>query len=34
MNVKRYTEDQVICLLKANDAGAKMIDLVREQGIS
>ena len=31
---KRYKEEQIIGILEANEAGAKVADLVREHGIS
>ena len=34
MKGKRYTEEQIIGILKAHEAGAKVADLVREHGIS
>ena len=35
MRGKRYTEEQIIgIILKAHEAGAKVIDLVRQHGIS
>ncbi len=34
MKGKRYTEEQIISILKAHEAGAKVVDLVREHGIS
>ncbi len=34
MKRKRYTDEQIIAILKAHEAGAKVQDLVREHGIS
>ena len=34
MKGKRYTEEQIIGILKAHEAGAKVGDLVRKHGIS
>ncbi len=34
MKVKRYTEEQIIGILKEHEAGAKVADLVRRHGIS
>ena len=34
MKGKRYTEEQIISILKAHEAGAKVADLVRKHGIS
>ena len=34
MKGKRYKEEQIIGILKAHEAGAKVADLVREHGIS
>ena len=34
MKRKRYTEEQIIGILKAHEAGAKVADLVRQHGIS
>ena len=34
MNKSRYTEEQVIVILKQNEAGVKTADLCREHGIS
>jgi len=34
MKGKRYTEEQIIGILKAHEAGAKVADLVRKHGIS
>ncbi len=34
MKRKRYTEEQIIGILKAHEAGAKVGDLVREHGFS
>lgn len=34
MKRKRYTEEQIIGILKAHEAGAKVTDLVRQHGIS
>lgn len=34
MKRKRYTEEQIIGILKAHEAGAKVSDLVREHGMS
>ena len=34
MTGKRYTEEQIIRILKAHEAGAKVADLVRKHGIS
>lgn len=34
MKRKRYTEEQIIGILKAYEAGAKVADLVRQHGIS
>ena len=34
MKEKRYTEEQIIDILKAHEAGARVVDLVREHGIS
>ena len=34
MNRKRFTEEQIIGILKAHEAGAKVADLVREHGFS
>ena len=31
---KRYTEEQIIAVLKEGEAGAKVIDLCRQYGIS
>ena len=34
MKRKRYTEEQIIGIPKAHEAGAKVSDLVRQHGIS
>ena len=34
MKRKRYTQEQIIAILKAHEAGAKVSDLVRQHGIS
>ena len=34
MKGKRYSEEQIISILKAHEAGAKVSDLVRQHGIS
>ena len=34
MKVKRYTQEQIIGILKEHEAGAKVADLVRRHGIS
>jgi putative transposase len=34
MKGKRYIEEQIIGILKAHEAGAKVADLVRQHGIS
>lgn len=34
MKGKRYSDEQIIKVLKAHEAGAKVSDLVREHGIS
>ena len=34
MKGKRYTEEQIIGILKAHEAGAKVADPVREHGVS
>lgn len=34
MKRKRYTEETIIGILKAHEAGAKVSDLVRQHGIS
>ena len=34
MKGKRYSEEQIIGILKAHEAGAKVADLVRQHGIS
>lgn len=34
MKQKRYTEEQIIHILKAHEAGAKVTDLVRHHGMS
>jgi len=34
MKGKRYTQEQIIGILKAHEAGAKVADLVRKHGIS
>ena len=34
MKQKRYTEEQIIRILKAHEAGAKVSDLIREHGMS
>ena len=34
MKQKRYTEEQIIRILKAHEAGAKVSDLIREHGVS
>ena len=34
MKSKRYTEEQIIGFLKAHESGAKVTDLVRQQGFS
>jgi putative transposase len=34
MKQKRYTEEQIIRILKEHEAGAKVQDLVREHGMS
>lgn len=34
MKGKRYSEEQIIDILKAHEAGAKVADLVRKHGIS
>ena len=34
MKRKRYTEEQIIGILKAHEAGAKVSDLIRQHGIS
>ena len=34
MKGKRYSDEQIISILKAHEAGAKVADLVREHGIS
>ena len=31
---KRYTEEQIICAIKRNEAGEKVEDICREMGIS
>ena len=34
MKAKRYTEEQIITVLKEGEAGAKIADLCRKHGIS
>jgi putative transposase len=34
MKVKRYTQEQIIGILKEHEAGAKVADLVRKHGVS
>lgn len=34
MKQKRYTEEQIIRILKEHEAGAKVADLIREYGMS
>ncbi len=34
MKGKRYSEEQIITILKAHEAGARVADLVRKHGIS
>jgi putative transposase len=34
MKRKRYTEEQIIGILKAHEAGAKVSDVIRQHGIS
>ena len=34
MKVKRYTQEQIIGILKEHEAGAKVADLVRRHGVS
>jgi len=34
MKGKRYSEEQIMGILKAHEAGAKVVDLVRKHGIS
>ncbi len=34
MKRKRYAEEQIIGILKAHEAGAKVAELVRQYGIS
>lgn len=34
MKGKRYTQEQIIGILKAHEAGAKVADLIRKHGIS
>jgi putative transposase len=34
MKRKRYTEEQIIGLLKVHEQGAKLADLIREHGFS
>ncbi len=34
MKVKRYTQEQIIGMLKEHEAGAKVADLVRKHGVS
>lgn len=34
MKRKRYTEEQIISILKQHEAGRSMVDLAREYGIS
>jgi putative transposase len=34
MKAKRYTEEQIIGILKEHEAGAKVADLVRRHGVS
>lgn len=34
MKAKRYTEEQIIGILKEHEAGAKVADLVRKHGVS
>ena len=34
MKRNRFTETQIVCILKKNEAGAKVIDICREHGIS
>lgn len=34
MKQKRYTEEQIIGILKSHEAGAKVTDLVRQHGMS
>jgi putative transposase len=34
MKAKRYTEEQIIGILKGHEAGAKVADLVRRHGVS
>lgn len=34
MKGKRYSEEQIIGILKEHEAGAKVVDLVRQHGIS
>jgi len=34
MKQKRYTEEQIIRILKQHEAGAKVQDLIREHGMS
>ena len=34
MKQKRYTEEQIIRILKEHEAGAKVADLIREHGMS
>ena len=34
MKRKRYTEEQIISILKQHDAGRSMVDLAREHGVA
>jgi putative transposase len=34
MKVKRYTQEQIIGILKEHEAGTKVADLVRRHGVS
>ena len=34
MKAKRYTEEQIIAVLKEGEAGAKVVDLCRKYGMS
>lgn len=34
MKQKRYSEEQIIWILKAHEAGAKVVDLIREHSMS
>jgi putative transposase len=34
MKQNRFTESQIVCILKQQEAGAKVMDICREHGIS